>query len=118
MPTLFEIQTVTRQFFRVESELSVLKAMVRDLLTPPVDPMQTAPNAPLTVDRQPPQHFDGKHWRPGPTPDPTRTIKEKVERLVANRQEIAQEIVRLRALLPNPDTENNVEGLDVPPGQG
>lgn len=39
MPTLFEIQTVTRQFFRVESELSVLKAMVRELVlgnAPPV----------------------------------------------------------------------------------
>ena len=78
MPSLFEIQTVTRQFFRVETELSVLKAMVRELVLGEPPP----PNAPLTVDRQTPQHFDGKHWHPGPSP------------------------------------ETNVEGLDIPPGQG
>lgn len=85
MPTLFEIQTVTRQFFRVESELSVLKAMVRELVLGNAPP---PPNAPLTVEqpateapepRVPqkgdllnlhgePVHFDGKHWVKGPTP--------------------------------------------------
>lgn len=90
MPSLFEIQTVTRQFFRVETELSVLKAMVRDLLTPPVDPSQIAANAPLTVEQpatespepRQAQHFDGRRWVPGPSP------------------------------------ETNVGGLDVPTGQG
>ena len=65
--TLFEIQAITRQFFRVESEMSVLKAMVRHLVLG--DPETPAPNAPLTVDRQPPQHFDGRRWAPGPTPE-------------------------------------------------
>lgn len=83
MPSLFEIQTVTRQFFRVETELSVLKAMVRELVLgePP-------PNAPLTVEqpateapepRAPlagkPVHFDGHHWRKGPSPEPSDADK-------------------------------------------
>lgn len=90
MPSLFEIQTVTRQFFRVETELSVLKAMVRELLAPPVDPSQIAANFSLTVDQPPTeapeprqaQHFDGHHWRQGPSP------------------------------------ENAANPLDIPPGQG
>jgi len=79
MPSLFEIQTVARQFFRVESELSVLKAMVRELVLGNAPPVAAPPEP---IERQPPQHFDGKRWAPGPTP------------------------------------ETNVEGLDVPPGQG
>lgn len=104
MPTLFEIQAITRQFFRVESEMSVLKAMVRHLVLGDPPPVAEPPEP---VERQPmqkgdqieegsplqriaaleraaaahTQHFDGRRWAPGPTPE-------------------------------------NVEGLDVPPGQG
>lgn len=84
MPSLFEIQTVTRQFFRVETELSVLKAMVRELVLGEPPP----PNAPLTVEQPPteapepraplagkPVHFDGHHWRQGPSPEPSDADK-------------------------------------------
>ena len=84
MPSLFEIQTVTRQFFRVETELSVLKAMVSEL-----DPGEPPPpNAQLTVEQPPteapeprsplagkPVHFDGHHWRKGPSPEPSDADK-------------------------------------------
>lgn len=63
--TLFEIQAITRQFFRVESEMSVLKAMVRHLVLG--DPPPVA-GPPAPVERQPMQHFDGRRWAPGPTP--------------------------------------------------
>ena len=88
MPTPFERQTLSLQFMRVESELATLKAMVRDLFVQPMDPAQFAPNAPLTVEQPPteapepraqlagkPVHFDGHHWRQGPSPEPSDADK-------------------------------------------
>ena len=81
MPTPFEVHTVAQQFNRVQDELAVLRGMVRELLAHPSD-------APLTVEQPPteapepraplagkPVHFDGHHWRKGPSPEPSDADK-------------------------------------------
>ena len=77
--TPFEMHTVAGQFNRVEAELAILRGMIRELIVMPT----SAPNAPLTVEQpateapepRAPQHFDGHHWRKGPSPEPSDADK-------------------------------------------
>ncbi len=79
--TQFELETIRLQFVRIESELANLKGMVRDVVQMNAPP--PPPNFPLTVDQPPTeapeprqaQHFDGKRWVPGPSPEPSDADK-------------------------------------------
>ena len=79
--TQFEFETIRLQFVRIESELANLKGMVRDVVQMNAPP--PPPNFPLTVEQPPteapepraPQHFDGHHWRQGPSPEPSDADK-------------------------------------------
>lgn len=84
--TQFELETIRLQFVRIESELANLKGMVRDVVQMNAPP--PPPNFPLTVEQPPteapepraplagkPVHFDGHHWRKGPSPEPSDADK-------------------------------------------
>lgn len=93
-PTPFEIHTVAQQFTRVENELATLRGMVRELLAHPAEPapeppaagpprqrptypeiayfngvpLSSPPKGALLNLQGEPVHFDGHHWKPGPSP--------------------------------------------------